>query len=776
MHRQDNHHRNMNTQKIYFRINQLLSTVAVCVLLTSARAGSVEGWLHWRGPHQNGTSDESNLVEDIELGGKNHRWTFEMPGRGEAVIADGHVYAWGYQGEGPDLREYLTCLDESTGQMIWQHGFNDFLSDIVYNRYAIGAATVDAETGNVYLMSTVGEMTCFDRQGKLLWQHSMMERFGMLTFPNGRRGAAVIDGDLVIHHCITSYWGAQGPARDRFYAFNKHSGALVWSSTPGTPPKDSSFSSPVLGYHNNKRVLYAGTGCGNLVAINVRNGDPLWRYHFSFGGVNSSLLLHKNSTVIAIHGRENLDSSEVGRMAAVRIGSEPGPGQTGPAVLNREDEIWRLPHAMFTSSPVMVDNRIYQVTHTGELICVDADSGKELWMHKLENGQLHASPLYADGKLYVPMGNGNFYILKLLQDGVEVLDKVTLAGGCLGAPTVWNGKIYVHSMEKLYCFGNQEKKETPRRATNKTPETARGEVAQLQIIPPDVLLSPGERARVQVVGLDKDGWVVDRRLRPEWASFIPPNAKVKTRADASFGRRNRITADADAGTSAGAFKATLGESTGLMRARVLPSLPFTEDFESFQIAQVYPGSHRESGTSFAYPPLPWIGARFKWDIREMDGNKVLVKTLDNVLFQRATSFIGHPDTSNYTVEADVMTDGNRRMKSNVGVINQRYVIALIGNWQQLEISSNHDRIKVSVPFKWSTKQWYRIKSRVDLSKDGSGVVRAKAWPRGEDEPETWTLEVPHKVAHPKGAPGLYGFSPQTRYSVYVDNVSVYSNE
>jgi hypothetical protein len=128
------------------------------------------------------------------------------------------------------------------------------------------------------------------------------------------------------------------------------------------------------------------------------------------------------------------------------------------------------------------------------------------------------------------------------------------------------------------------------------------------------------------------------------------------------------------------------------------------------------------------------------------------------------------------VEADVMTDGNRRMKSNVGVINQRYVIALIGNWQQLEISSNHDRIKVSVPFKWSTKQWYRIKSRVDLSKDGSGVVRAKAWPRGEDEPETWTLEVPHKVAHPKGAPGLYGFSPQTRYSVYVDNVSVYSNE
>ena len=44
---------------------------------------------------------------------------------------------------------------------------------------------------------------------------------------------------------------------------------------------------------------------------------------------------------------------------------------------------------------------------------------------------------------------------------------------------------------------------------------------------------------------------------------------------------------------------------------------------------------------FAYPPLPWIGARFKWEIREMDGNKVLAKTLNNIFFQRAISFIGN---------------------------------------------------------------------------------------------------------------------------------------
>ena len=354
------------------------------------QAAPAEGWLHWRGPHQN-VLRRKGLIEEVTLGGKNHLWTFDMAGRGEAVIANGRVYAWGYEGSGPDLREYLTCLEEKTGKVIWQHGFNDFLSDIVYSRYTIGSATVDAETGNIYLMSTAGEMTCFDVDGKVLWQHSMMERFGMLTFPNGRRGAAIIDGDLVIHHCITSYWGADGPARDRFFAFNKHDGQLVWSSTPGTPPKDSSFSSPVLGYYNNKRVLYAGTGCGNLVAINARNGDPLWRYHFSYGGVNSSLLLHNNDKVIAIHGKENLDSSEVGRMAAIKIGSEPSAGQASPVVLDKSAELWRLPHVMFTSSPVLVGNRVYQVTHTGELICVDAVSGEELWgtNWKMDNFMLH---------------------------------------------------------------------------------------------------------------------------------------------------------------------------------------------------------------------------------------------------------------------------------------------------------------------------------------------------------------------------------------------------
>jgi hypothetical protein len=180
--------------------------------------------------------------------------------------------------------------------------------------------------------------------------------------------------------------------------------------------------------------------------------------------------------------------------------------------------------------------------------------------------------------------------------------------------------------------------------------------------------------------------------------------------------------------------------------------------------------------TFAYPPGYWIGGRLKWEIREHEGSKVLRKTLDNPLFQRCTSLIGDAGMSNYTMQIDLMTEGNRRTMSNAGVVNQRYLIELKGNYQELEVSSNVDRLKIGVPYKWRAGVWYTLKTRVDLDERGDGVVRAKVWPRTEPEPESWTLEVPQRHAHATGAPSIYGFAPQSRFPVYVDNIIVTPND
>jgi len=320
-----------------------------------------EGWLDWRGPLQAGVSLETGLIDSVEVDGKNHLWNFVIRGRGTPVMANGRVFFMGYSGEGPDLQEAFVCLDEKTGAELWRVAFSDFLSDTVYDRYSISSPTIDPQTGNLIILTTPGLLCSFTPDGELRWQRSLLADFGRITFPNSRTGAVVFDDDLAILHTVTANWGPDTPARDRFYAFDKDTGELVWSSTPGEVPKDSPYSHPVLAWKDGKRVLYSGTGCGNVVCVNARNGELEWRFKLATGGINSSVVLH-GDTVIAVHQRENVDSTVIGRMVALDgfSASDEGPGMYGPG-----DEKWRAEDvAAFTSSPVLVGDRIYQTVQT----------------------------------------------------------------------------------------------------------------------------------------------------------------------------------------------------------------------------------------------------------------------------------------------------------------------------------------------------------------------------------------------------------------------------
>ena len=719
-------------------------------------------WLSWRGPDGNGVSHEK--YKDWSFDEK-PSWSHDLMGRGTPVIADGKMYVFGYRGEGTEVEELIVCLNAKTGKKIWEYAFRDYISDTIYDRYSIGSAVVDPETRNVYLQTTNGLFIAFTSSGKPLWQHSMMERFGRLTFPNGRTGAPIVEGQLVIMHCITSYWGKQGPARDRFYAFDKKSGDIVWVSEPGIAPKDSSFSTPIVETRYGTRVFYAGTGDGNLVCVNALNGKPLWRFHMSYGGVNSSPVIYKD-TVICPHGKENIDTTEEGRMVSVKLPAKVDFAAP-QALLPAKAEVWRNTTVSFTSSPVIVGDRVYQVSKVGELLCINAETGEVLWHEKLGNDNLHASPLYCDGKLYVPIFSGKFYVIQPSDKGAKILHTLEFEGNLIGSPAICDGRLYLHSTKKLYCWEFEQDRITgPAWPLGYFADA--GKVTEIRPVPSDVLLQPGSKQKFNFQMLDSAGYVAGESSGGTFSKFIPPTAKVKTEMDASF-KDGVISAAADAKASAGAWKGGDGKVSGIFRGRVLATVPFSENFDSYKTVVE---SKIDPGEKFAYPPLPWIGARFKWEIRDLDGNKVLRKTLDRVLFQRAMTFIGHPDLRNYTMQADVMTDGNRRIKSDVGLVNQRYLIVLKGNANQLEVSSNQERLKVSVPFKVKYKTWYSLKSRVDVDDEGTATVRAKVWPKDSDEPEAWTIEVPHKKGHAQGAPGLFGFSPQSQKPVFVDNISI----
>ncbi len=742
------------------------------LLLTSFTVGADQkgNWISWRGPLQTGVSLET--YKDGEFNPE-PIWSDPIAGRGTPVIFDGRIYSWGYRGKGPDLEELVQVREEDSGKVIWERGVHDFMSDTIYDRYSIGSVAVDTETGNVIASTTFGLVTCYDSEGNEVWQHSMIERFGRLTFPNGRAGAPVIDGDLVIIRGVTSYWGSDGPARDRFFGFDKKTGKLIWTSTPGVGPpylKDSSMSTPFLETVGGRRVFYCGTGCGNIVCVNVKDGTPLWRWQVSKGGINASPVIFERN-LIGVHGAENFDNTETGRLFSIRlpenldeVSGEIEADQGGAPKLDDSIENWRLGVEQFTSSALIHDGKVYQMDKSGRMYCVDAATGTLLWKLKLSNEQLHASPAYADGMLYVPMYTGEFLVIDVSGKDPVIVHRLEVEGNCIGSPSICNGRIYLHTTEKLYAYEIKNKGIT-RADPPANSQPAIGDAARLSVVPSDILLKAGDSFDLKLRKTDSHGNLVGdaSASEAEWSKFVPPTAKVKAEMDASIDS-GKISAAAEAKLSAGAWKAEADSLSGILRGRVISNLPYLEDHECFELTD-----------GFAFPPLPWIGARLKWEIRELEGNKVLQKTLDSVLFQRSLSFIGDPELSNYTMQADLMTDGNRRIKSVVGLINQRYIISLVGNANILEISSNHERLKSSVPFPIAANQWYTLKTRVDIAEDGVGTVRGKAWKKGDPEPEAWTIEYQHKDAHKKGAPGLFGFAPQAQKTVYIDNISIIAN-
>ena len=138
-------------------------------------------------------------------------------------------------------------------------------------------------------------------------------------------------------------------------------------------------------------------------------------------------------------------------------------------------------------------------------------------------------------------------------------------------------------------------------------------------------------------------------------------------------------------------------------------------------------------------------------------------------------FMGPANLANYTVEADVRVTEKRRQMSDAGVFAQRYGLVLFGNNQKIELQpwQAAPARTASVPFQWKPDTWYRMKLQVQNEAGGVTVARGKVWPRGDAEPEAWTVEKRDGIGHREGAPGLYA---DPANEIYFDNLKVTANQ
>ena len=726
-----------------------LLTLLTLLLLAPAGAASAADWAEWRGPARDGISHEKGLPAKWSPSGENLAWKAPYGGRSTPVVMTNRVYLWNAFEKGERLQERLMCFDADTGKVLWERHFNVYLSDIPPHRVGWASPVGDPATGNVYAMGGGGHLVGMSgKDGKVLWERSLGEDFGLLTTHGGRTVSPLVDGDLVIVSGVTFSWGAHHRGLHRWMAFDKRTGETVWTSAPGARPYDTTYAAPVIANVAGTRLLIQGASDGWVHAVKPQTGESVWKIEVSKRGLNTGVVVRGTDAIIT-HSEENLDSSEMGLIAALDASLK---GELKMSQLKWKAYGWQGGF----SSPVLDGDRLYQVDNGANLGAFDVNTGKQLWLQNLGTIQ-RASPVLADGKLYVGTENGKFFIIEPSATGAKILDEDQLGTEqqpelIIASVAVSDGRVFLVTDAALYCIGKKQVTPNPPTQSVEAQLPAGGamENPHVQVIPAEVTIRPGEKVNFRARMFDARGNLLGSAVGT-WALD-----KLKGTVE-----RGQFTAASDAAVQTGEVRVNVGGVVGAARVRVIPPLPWAENFDAMEVGVF---------------PQHWTNTGMKFITRDVDGKRVFVKTTEgSSLLSRARAFMGPADLHDYTVEADILATTRRRQVGDAGVVAQRYSLTLFGNAQKLELTPWQPETQrvASVPFEWKTDTWYRVKLRVENLPNGQVRARGKVWPAASPEPEAWTVERTDPIGNRQGSPGIFG---SALAEIYFDNLKVYENK
>jgi outer membrane protein assembly factor BamB len=123
----------------------------------------------------------------------------------------------------------------------------------------------------------------------------------------------------------------------------------------------------------------------------------------------------------------------------------------GSGDITKTGRVWAAPlkrHCM--STPSIHEGLAYIADCGRQVSCIDIETGKAAWVHQAE-GDIWASTLVADGKVYVGSLRGDFWVLAAGRD-YKVLSRIGLNDPIHATPTAANGTLYVGTMRRLLAI------------------------------------------------------------------------------------------------------------------------------------------------------------------------------------------------------------------------------------------------------------------------------------------------------------------------------------
>ena len=607
-------------------------------------------WCNWRGPEQTRVSRETGLIDrwDPESG-ENVLWkNDELGGISNPIVMHGRLYSIVRHKPGTsEEQEKVICVNAETGKKIWENTFNVYLSDVPAERVGWSSCVGDPTTDRVYAMGVNGFFQCLNgATGETIWSHSLNEEYGLLSTYGGRTNIPVVFDDLVITSSVIIGWGDLAMPAHRLIAFNKKTGEPVWISGTRLRPEDTTYSTPFLTAFNGEAAMVFGSSDGAVWAIQPRTGKPIWNFQLSPRGLNASPVVSREGVVFMGNAEENLDHQTTGAIVAIN-GLLKGD-------VSKSAEIWRQDGMVSRTSLLIYNDRLYTCDDGGKLLIFDMKTGEPIGKPvKLVGTIVRGSPLCADGKIYV-CTTGAWHVFEITDAGVKPVQKLRLdeQDEVAGSMLVSHGKIYLPTASRIYCLGKKDAKpaatEIPAQP-KELPVADDKQPALVRVTPVEVLMKPGEKQTFTV------------RLFNSRGQFLKESsAQFKVAGPGEVDSQGTYTAASAPEHTATIVTATVDGLSGQARIRVVPPLPWKWDFNETPLTK------NPAGISEGEPSVTWIGMRYRHKIREIDGEKVMVKVNTIPKGTRSQGWFGPIDLHDYTVQADCAGQSQIKQASRHG--------------------------------------------------------------------------------------------------------------
>ncbi len=375
-------------------------------------------WPFFRGQDSRGIAGGKGYpVEWDGESGKNIAWKIEIPGSGKSspVIWNDRLFITGAQGA--ECTVY--CIDKSSGKTMWTGSASNIEGQPAVlpktDPEAGMAVSTVATNGNlVYAVFANGNLICFDMDGKQKWAKNI----GVPETSYGYSSSLMIYENILLVQFDSN-------SKISLMGFDPESGEQKWETIRKGRPV---WSSPVMAYFNGQPQLIIN-GNPAVSSYDPVTGKELWEVECMTGDVAPSVAVNSNMAFAV---------TDYASLVALNPESNP-------------QIVWE--DNTFTpdvSSPVATDDFLFLATGTGDVACYNAEKGDTLWTHYFMD-QFYASPIIADGMVYLLDRSGVMHIIKE-GSGFELIAESPLGENSDCTPAFSDKKIYIRGRRNLYCI------------------------------------------------------------------------------------------------------------------------------------------------------------------------------------------------------------------------------------------------------------------------------------------------------------------------------------